>query len=363
MLNIISDRILHTFFTKYSSVHNAMKNSTHHCVDKAGNITKLNPFHLEGDVLSHTLMVYNEMYKCLKDTTTFSEKEIYIYLLSALCHDFGKPFVRYQKYDHEKNIEKTHFSGHEIASCYCAIDFIHEFSDILSKDDIDTLIQTIAIHLIGFKQNNLPDLCMNNISYMPLMAFSDNRGRIAIDNTKLITMNMTEQTVKSRCNTGSDVILMMGIPASGKSTYVESLDGYEKFSADTLLMKLANEMGIFNYSEAHKHFSETLKRDWPGEEINNLLRFMKVNPNVPVVYDATNLSKRRKALIHRIDELRQNRRIKIIFFIRSMDKIMEGRSSRGDKYIPMNVYHSMLSSFIYPRKDECDSFEIHYVRE
>ena len=66
-----------TFFTsKYPNLVQDMKNSDH------GNEFGLNPFHMEGDIFTHSIMVLKE-----------AENAQDIHKYAAILHDIGKPYV------------------------------------------------------------------------------------------------------------------------------------------------------------------------------------------------------------------------------------------------------------------------------
>lgn len=87
--------ILEWFYKNHSSLVKEMMNCQH-----SEDLTNPNPFHMEGSVWTHTMMVYSEMAKVTDNS---------ILLLSALLHDIGKPATRTVKGkfvsfpSHEKN--------------------------------------------------------------------------------------------------------------------------------------------------------------------------------------------------------------------------------------------------------------------
>lgn len=77
------NKLVKDFQLKYPKLCKAMQECSHHYSD-----TELNPFHLEGDVWSHTMMSCNQAVNQNKNTQ-----------IAALLHDIGKPFTR--KENHE----------------------------------------------------------------------------------------------------------------------------------------------------------------------------------------------------------------------------------------------------------------------
>jgi len=105
--------------------------------------TGITPWHMEGDVFTHTMMVLRE-YIRLEDTILPGfERAI---LIAVLCHDLGKPFSKSKP--NEKG--KTYMTGHELISAMMTIDFIDRHNDTLDLEDyeIDLAIKGVLGHTL-----------------------------------------------------------------------------------------------------------------------------------------------------------------------------------------------------------------------
>ena len=92
-------------------------------------------YHPEGDVWIHTLMVVNEMAKLREDSEELNIK----LMLSALCHDFGKP-------ETTKKIDgKIRAIGHEEVGIEITKNFLKRLTD--QKDLIKNVATLVKYHL------------------------------------------------------------------------------------------------------------------------------------------------------------------------------------------------------------------------
>ena len=145
--------------------------------DHAYSPSHQNPWHLEGSVWEHTMMVLDEAYNRQFDFHIGSGRLNLIY--AAILHDIGKIYTRFEK--HEK--KRVAFFGHENYSIQPAIDFL--VYDNVSAYDIEIIINLIGLHMRAHKiQSNeaLYELahCDRHLHKMLYaMNLCDGNGRIA----------------------------------------------------------------------------------------------------------------------------------------------------------------------------------------
>lgn len=133
------------------------------------------------------------------------------------------------------------------------------------------------------------------------------------------------------------LIMMMGLPASGKSTMSEKLaeKGYIIHSSDSIRL----EFGLA-LDEKEKTFDLLYKR---------VKEDLIAGKNV--IYDATNLVKKNRITF--LDTIKDIPCWKeCMFFITPVDICKERNSKRTSNYVPEEVYNRMLNSFKPPSKRE-----------
>lgn len=142
-------------------------------------------------------------------------------------------------------------------------------------------------------------------------------------------------------------IFLVGIPASGKSTFIEKFmedenrDDWVVISSDNYIEEKSKELGM-TYSEgfsmfikdASKHVNETA------------LQAAKAGKNV--IWDQTNLNVKSRA--NRVSIFKTHKKVAIIFPV-PMDLQLRLRSRPG-KNIPNHVVENMIASYEEPTESE-----------
>lgn len=137
-------------------------------------VTQHEVYHMEGDVWNHTMMVLDEAAR-LRDRTD----RPYYFMLSALCHDFGKAVAQ----EHRDGI--THAYGHEIAGLPLAEGFLRRITN--ENRCIEYVLRMTRLHM-------KPNVAAHNASSVKstnrlfdesvdpealiCLALADDRGRI-----------------------------------------------------------------------------------------------------------------------------------------------------------------------------------------
>jgi putative nucleotidyltransferase with HDIG domain len=123
-------QLLQWFQTNYPELKKDLQNSHHNFDD-----TDTNPYHLEGDCWSHTMMV------CKIAQLKKYDKVVQV---SALLHDIGKPQSRKINYENNHVI----FWGHEELSAQMAKPLVADLvtRDILTQKEADEVVKLISLH-------------------------------------------------------------------------------------------------------------------------------------------------------------------------------------------------------------------------
>ena len=123
-------QLLQWFQTNYPELKEALLNCHHNF-----NSNETNPYHIEGDCWSHTMMVCK-----VAQLKGYSR----VVQLSALLHDIGKPQSR--KIDPKRGY--VIFLGHEEVSAKMAKPLVADLvlKEILTKEEAEEVITLIALH-------------------------------------------------------------------------------------------------------------------------------------------------------------------------------------------------------------------------
>ena len=331
------------FQLEYPDLVHQMKQCSHHYDRK-----NLNPYHLEDDVFTHTMMV-------LDNVNMHVKRDGYLVAVAALLHDIGKPFTR------EVNQEKKRvsFFGHESVSAFGALDICRKLG--LTKRDTIIVFKLISLHTEGFKLST-EDFINRLVNFKEAdllldLIKADNDGRYTEVNSEFdpygVLYNLKRKVAEPKEKT---LTLMVGLPASGKSTltYALTQNRFDTFvvSRDNILM--TNTQGD-TYDEKWKNADQ--------KQIDHLLqesiKRSKEHGYNNVYVDMTNLSRksRRKILNQYSSKIYTKKAIVKLNYLETLKERLLGRES---KTIPSHVLDNMMKSFYLPLYDEGFD-EIEYV--
>ena len=166
-------QLLKWFQTNYPELKLALQQCQHNFDER-----ETNPYHLEGDCWSHTMMVCK-----------IAELENYdrVVQVAALLHDIGKPHSR------KVNPKNNHvqFFGHEELSAEMAIPLVADLVErkMLSKEEAEEALLLILLHGEIYKHR---DEVENRLQHQPQvlqhlieLSHCDNLGRFS-DNINTI---------------------------------------------------------------------------------------------------------------------------------------------------------------------------------
>lgn len=124
----------------------------------------------------------------------------------------------------------------------------------------------------------------------------------------------------------SNIVMTVGLPGSGKTTWASAQEGYKVFSSDAIRQELGD---VNDQTQNDKVFRILHKR------IKEALEDGK-----DCIYDATNVTaKNRRAFLSYINNIHCHRVARV--FVRSFDTIREQNESRG-RTVPPDVIKKML---------------------
>ena len=335
------------FQLKYPKIVKDMHNASHHFED--GKI--LNPYHLEGDIWTHNMMVMLEANR-LKDKCDVNEyKHV---LVAALLHDIGKPLAR--KVNLEK--QRVHFWGHEPMSAFLAVPIIdHIEKDFNVRLNKRLLLETIAMHteVYSVPREKLEAKLIANrqlATLLGLLSDCDYAGRffeMGDRGMEVINPKSDREALKN----DQEVICYVGLPCSGKSTnmleFIKDKNDWAILSRDEIVLELGSEKGFTTYNDSFNNIDQ--------KEVDRRFQIYKnglIKKKLNVVIDMTNMSRKsRRKNLHGFKDYKKS----AVVVMTPMEKIIERNRSRSGKFIPEKVYERMITSFQPPLYDEFDDID------
>jgi len=333
----------------YPDLVNQMKLSSHH----HSNGSK-SPHHMEGSIWDHTMLVYQ---RALLLNNKLLE-------LAALLHDIGKMDTR-----KEKDNGRVAFRYHENVSMYKSIDILKKLE--LSDEDILYVLRMIAWHgMLWRKKHERHEDLLSKINrrysfdgnfYQDFVKFvkADAFGRILANDSEetrlLEEFHFLENYIPFNANQYSihnpkqEVVCLIGISGSGKSTYIsknKALQDYKILSVDKYLERKKLAYNSLNYEKEIKKAHDQSLRDMK-EYVSN---------ENNVVIDMTNLSvEKRSQKLSKFPTTKYKKRA--IVFLNGIKGIESNLSKRKDKTIPKEVIKKQLESFELPTLEEFHEIE------
>lgn len=348
------------FIRTYPELVQSMKECKHSYLNEDGT-ERPNPFHLEDSIFVHTCMVF-------QNALSFKGKYSGALELCALLHDVGKVIARVQ----EDN--KTRFKCHEAISSYTVVDIVKNAlkEGYIAGAYVDKILAVIALHgkLYEIKPSEVKNYFDKSdwILFQMLADFCwcDANGRFASKgqdkyfDRRAYDLGWSEVALasdKDEPNSKKNLIILIGPPCSGKSTWAKNnLKDYIRISRDDLLEGMFKDRGT--YSEIFKSLTEDEHSLIDIQLMKDYKLALAAGENI--VIDMTSLSKKSRAkFLNGHKELKNyNKRAKVFFISEEeFSKRNEMRSLSG-KSIPHYLYLDMVKRFAFPLKDEFDYVQI-----
>lgn len=354
------------FCNNFPEMVSEMKSTEH-----SAKVESPNPYHLEGSIWTHTMMV-------LKQSKTFnSPKEV---IVACLLHDIGKPLALEDiASDNSEEISsKRHFKGHEGLSYFLAIDILNKMleQNIIDKIEFNSILRMISLHgtLYNYmkdgKSKNEKDFVQksfNYVEYMNLVELTkcDSTGRFYLSSDKNSAYKLGSEiynadtyvnNYKHRRNKDTSLNtleLLVGLPGSGKSTYRAKYKEASIICRDDTLLKYANDKGIEGtYSEVWKSLTEDDHKEIDSLLLKNFNKLVK-SETPHIIVDLTNMSpKSRRKWIGNVNKDKYF--IKATILNTSLYESYERCLQRPGKKIGFDVLVNMARRFTIPSADEVD---------
>ena len=305
-----------------------------------------NPYHLENDCLSHTLLVVNSAAKIAnRERLTDFEREALFW--ASVFHDAGKPITRFTD---ERG--KVRFNGHEYLSALIWLDWAKRLQ--IEDEIVQTVAKIILYHTLAHKnlaRHNYAFLNDTEYRLLTLLQEADDRGRITLRESHQPSLKGESNYVGYREN--REVILLFGLPNSGKSTWLQNIKDGVILSRDAIIEEYARQNGI-TYNEAFKQ----LNQQEVSKEFERRLRAARDEQKVYI--DMTNLVKRwRRKTLNDLLAPQRKKYVTILIFLTGWQEILKRNAARVGKEIPYNVLLQMVRSTTPPLLDEAN--EIQFV--
>ena len=161
-------QLLNWFQTNYPHLKQALLESNHNFDNR-----ETNPYHVEGDCWSHTMMV------CKVAELRGYDRVVQV---SALLHDIGKPQSR--KINPKNNL--VNFRGHEEISAKMAEPLVADLvtREMLSRKEGDEVLELIALHsyLYTHSHDEIYNRFRDNLGFLRHLVelgICDNLGRFS----------------------------------------------------------------------------------------------------------------------------------------------------------------------------------------
>ena len=371
-MNRIKTHELVTFIQReFPLLVNAMKQADHHYDSE-----NLNPYHLEGDVWTHTMMVLQEAERLIQ-AGLFRNREDELRIASIL-HDLGKPMAR----EEVEETKRVRFIGHEGASFHLAIEVLDSIFDKFYGREHYTLLmkrnilEAISFHDViwkGLNTDKFEKTFNKRFQFNKRLAelvlgvsLADGAGRFYSESKRQPDTDAVYENVMGLVSTldinepvtltkqrkleekPNGVILMVGLPGSGKSTFVERYvpSNWVVISRDNLVEEYAQNHGI-TYDEA-----------WKAEDFDAVVDKQirsAISEKRSVVIDKTHMGpkSRRRSLAPFPKSYAKT----AVVITENFDTIVERSIARVDKTITDRVLRDMTLRFRPPTYDDFDYIE------
>jgi len=211
------------------------------------------PFHGEGSTWTHTMMVM--VYVSCMDISEYNKR---ILLAVAMLHDIGKPRARIVK----EFGDKFSFEGHEGLSTYMAIDILRSMEKVDNFYDNST--RKLIIELISLHGTDIKHKDPIKLELQTLFRLADKGGAVRNIDENIFAQYPVKKVAKRNPQLEKHLIIMVGLPGSGKTTFIKNNkfkeDGYEIINRDDVM----NKYYLLYHDTLPESYNEVY--DWINQE-------------------------------------------------------------------------------------------------
>lgn len=150
-----------------------------------------------------------------------------------------------------------------------------------------------------------------------------------------------------------EIIVLVGVAGSGKSTYIEN----NRTKKDLIVSSDSIRLELFEtLEEGNKHNQEVF------EIVRNRIFKNLKNDNIDrIFFDATNLNRKRRInFYNEVKRINKDIKVKIIFFDLTLEELYERNVNREvEKQVPLDViYNQWLSLEVCKQNVDCDEYDV-----
>jgi len=312
----------------------------------------LNVFHAEGPVNVHTLMV---MTWIEANKEKYTDEDYIVLITSALLHDTGKPQCLQEMPATETKPIRNSFQGHEGVSSFIAVGILkklqRDFPEIYTKEIIEKIIKVVSLHGTFIEETS--DLYFLRCE----MHKADKNGAVRSVDEAIFSQYSPRKFLKqSKINQEKRLILLIGLPNSGKSTFRSELNNFGEYfvlSRDDLLETFyevkTGEKASYNEMYNYIHKDDKILKEFENCFRAQIEQSQKYS-NVLVDMTQLSLSSRRKML----NNFQNFRKSAIVVMTDNAElyKRNKERFQKTNKYISEKVIFNMMTSFVFPVLEE-----------
>ncbi len=333
-------------------------------------------FHAEGNVLTHTKLVVEDIVKS-EEWRNLGETEQSVLFLSALLHDIGKESCT--KIENERIISPNH---ERKGAMEARIRMWRDFPEPIPFEIREIICNLIKHHCspMWLVHRNNPEyevikLSQSvNMKLLSILARADVSGRICNDKNELLDrIDFFEVMCKeNKCfdkayNFSStlarhhflnsenpnlyyepfddkqfEVILLSGLPGSGKDTYIKDNLGY---------------LPLISLDRIRKELKIPAKKN-QGKVVNQAKNTAKeyLRKKESFVWNATNISKSLRSKLCSLF-IEYNAKVKIIYIETAYNTLIERNKNRKDDALPISAINKMISKLEIPEMHEAHDIE------
>lgn len=315
-------------------------------------------WHIEGSVWSHSMMVLSQLTTFLETDSSivYNEREL---ILAALFHDIGKPMARFWNAEKQKIV----FYGHHSISTILANQFIELVEPDITKEEKLHVLRLINYHDLLFDLstknakgiNKFAERFSNSeqlLDDLYGLRWVDFNGNLSTDKMDLSYsyIEKVKDNFVSLKTVQSDkvVTIMIGLPASGKSTIAEAMN-VPILSRDNVVMLLSPVPDDYNLA------FNTVDQDEVERVYNSQLTSL-VTKGKSFVIDKTHMTAKSR---NKATQMLKSKgySVKFVVVMTDLDTIIERNEMRENKTIPAYVIENMMKSFEMPFDNEYDQIE------